>query len=123
MSKNVPAPVADKITDLGTEARKLEQAGDIERAWLCLGDAHVLSQAWTRPHIRVHAWMLGLGWRTHAVREVVGQLARLLVAGPGSMTGRFPVGNSGRANVSAFEPSPLRADLAALLSRAEPEAK
>lgn len=118
MIRRAPTLIADKIAELRAEAHGLEHAGDVEGAWSCLGDAHVLSQPWAEPHVRVHAWMLGLGWRTRSVREVVGQVARLLVAGPGSVTGRFPVGNSGRSNVSAFTPAPVRADLAALLSDA-----
>lgn len=121
MIGRAPTLIAEKIADLRAEAQGLERAGDVEGAWSCLGDAHVLSQPWAEPHVRVHAWMLGLGWRTRSVREVVGQVARLLVAGPGSLTDRFPVGNSGRSNVSAFTPAPVRADLAVLLSEAESE--
>ena len=36
---------------------------------------------------------------------------RLVVAGPGSLTGRYPMGNTGGANVSAFEPMPIPDDL------------
>ncbi|RZV43371.1 MAG: DUF3703 domain-containing protein [Acidimicrobiales bacterium] len=121
MIGRAPTLIAEKIADLRAEAQGLERDGNVEGAWSCLGDAHVLSQPWAEPHVRVHAWMLGLGWRTRSVREVVGQVARLLVAGPGSVTGRFPVGNSGRSNVSAFTPAPVRADFAALLIEAEPQ--
>ena len=119
MIRRAPSLIAEKIADLRAESQGLERDGNVEGAWSSLGDAHVLSQPWAEPHVRVHAWMLGLGWRTRSVREVVGQVGRLLVAGPGSVTGRFPVGNSGRSNVSAFRPAPVRADLAVMLSEAE----
>jgi hypothetical protein len=43
--------------------------------------------------------------------EVLGQVFRLLVAAPGSLTGRYPVGNTGGADVSAFEQMPIPDDL------------
>lgn len=119
MRGRAPELIQGQIADLRSGAKGLERAGDVEGAWRRLGDAHVLSQPWARPHVEIHGSMLGLGWRTGSVREVVGQVGRLLVAGPASLAGRFPTGNSGRANVSAFAPAPVRADLATLLAEAE----
>lgn len=119
MIRRPPAPVRERIGDLRVEAQMHEQRGDSAMAWSCLGDAHVLSQPWAVPHVAVHRAMLGLGWRSGSVREVLGQLVRLIAAGPASVAGRFPLGNSGRADVSAFAPAPVREDLAALLDRAE----
>ena len=48
-------------------------------------------------------------------RETIGQVLRLIVAGPGSITGRYPVGNTGGANVNAFQPMPIPDDLHAYL--------
>ncbi len=48
-------------------------------------------------------------------KEIVGQLVRLVLAGPGSLTGKYPVGNTGGANVSAFAPMPIPDDLRAVL--------
>jgi hypothetical protein len=36
------------------------------------------------------------------------------------LTGRYPAGNSGRADVSAFAAAPVREDLAELLAFVEP---
>ena len=44
------------------------------------------------------------------------QLARIIVAGPGTATGRYPLGNTGRADVPATKPMPVPADLADLLA-------
>lgn len=89
--------------------------GEIDRAWALLEEAHVLSQPWARPHVRVHLAMLGLGWRTRDRREVVGQVIRTLVAGPGSLSGRYPGGNIGRATVPATQSMPVPAELRGLL--------
>ena len=48
-------------------------------------------------------------------KEIVGQVVRLVPAGPGSLTGKYPVGNTGGANVSAFAPMPIPDDLRAVL--------
>jgi hypothetical protein len=97
------------------EARVAEAAGRIDRAWALLEEAHILSQPAAWPHVRVHAAMFALAWRRHDRAELRGQLFRLVVAGPGSLTGRYPVGNTGRANVPATQPMPVPAELAPLL--------
>ncbi len=111
----LPEALGQQIDTLIANAKKT-RALDAEAAWAHLEDAHVLSQPWIRPHLRVHVAMLALGWSQRDRSEVIGQLARLIVAGPGSATGRYPVGNIGRATVSAFEPMSIRDDLAHLLN-------
>ena len=99
------------------EARQARSQSDWDQCWGLLEDAHVLSQAWALVHIRVHASMLAAAVTERSPREITGQLLRLIAAGPASMT-RFPIGNSGRAAVSATQPMPIRADLAVMLERA-----
>ena len=113
----LPAAVGSRIDQLLTDASRA--ADNPETAWQILGDAHVLSQRWVRPHLRVHWSMLSLGWSERDRAEVLGQLFRLLVAAPGSALGRYPVGNTGRSDVSAFEPMPIPDDLAPLLDDTE----
>jgi hypothetical protein len=67
------------------------------------------------PHVRTHLAMVSCGFRRHDRREVAGQLLRLMLAAPGSLTGRYPMGNTGGADVSAFAPMPIPEDLRALL--------
>ncbi|HUR23199.1 MAG TPA: DUF3703 domain-containing protein [Acidimicrobiales bacterium] len=85
--------------------------GDTSGEWKHLERAHILSQPMVVPHLRTHIAMLGAGLRRHDRREVVGQLLRLVVAGPGSLTGRYPIGNTGGADVSALAPMPIPEDL------------
>lgn len=91
------------------------EAGEIDTMWQLLEDAHVLSQPSASAHIRVHYRMLLAAWSTRDRSEIRGQLTRLVVAGPGSWSGRYPTGNTGRANVSATRPMPIRPDLQVLL--------
>lgn len=56
--------------------------------------------------------MLGVAVRQRHMGEVVGQLARLVLAPVGSLAGRYPRGNTGRSDVSMFAPMELPPDLA-----------
>ncbi len=114
-----PSPIRQRFDHLLALAREATEQGDIEQAWEFLADAHIVTQPWALPHVQAHYAMLMLGFRTGSPQEVLGQLARIVLAAPGSLSGRYPVGNSGRANVSAFAPAPLRSDLADLLSKAQ----
>lgn len=89
--------------------------GDVAGAWVALERAHILGQMNWWQHARVHLLMLGLGIATGDWREIRGQLFRLALAIPGSVTRKAPLGNSGRSNISAFLPQPIAPDLAAKL--------
>lgn len=115
MSRPIPDPLAQRLAqDLAT-ARRHVRSGDPALAWPLLEQAHILSQPWARPHVRVHLAMFSVAWRTRDRREMTGQLLRTFVAGPGSLTGRYPPGNTGRADVAATRPMPIPDDLQALL--------
>ncbi len=98
-------------------ARNARRAGDLPAEWVHLERAHILSQPRAGMHLRTHAAMLGAAGRRRDIREVVGQLARLVLAAPGSLSGRYPIGNTGGADVSAFRPMPIPADLQLLLAK------
>src|SRR5262245_13874253 len=97
-------------------ARNEEAAGRGAAAWSQLERAHILSQPYAVPHVRVHGRMFAFAWRAGLWREVLGQLPRLVLAGPGSLLGRAPLGNTGGANVGMFTPMPIPEDLQAILS-------
>jgi Protein of unknown function (DUF3703) len=89
--------------------------GDAAATWHHLERAHILSQPLPGAHVRTHGAMFTAALRRRDRREIVGQVFRLIVAGPGSMTRRYPVGNTGGTDVSAFEPMPIPEDLRAVL--------
>ena len=97
-------------------ARRAEGAGDFQTAFTHLERAHILSQKYALAHAATHLRMLRLGWRTRDAREVLGQLTRTIAA---LIFSRIwvPVGNTGRANVSAFAPMPVPEDLAEILGK------
>ncbi len=101
------------------ESRQARKSKDFDRCWTLLEDAHVLSQPWAWLHVRVHGSMFVAAVVQRDVREVRGQLSRIAVAGPGSLSGRYPTGNTGRARVPATQPMPIRSDLAKMLEQAD----
>ena len=101
-------------------ARSARARGDDAEEWRHLERAHILSQPMAGPHVRTHLAMLGFGVRRRRGREIFGQAVRLVVAGPGSWSGRYPVGNTGGADVSALRPMPVPEDLRASLELLHP---
>jgi hypothetical protein len=114
----LPTPARTALEDALHDARTAAASGDAQRRWALLEDAHILSQPSACQHVRVHVHMLRAGWHEHDRTEIKGQFLRLLVAAPGSWTGRYPKGNTGRARVPATLPMTIRPELAALLDQA-----
>lgn len=100
---------------LRDELAAARQSPDSGSRWTHLERAHILSQPWAWPHVDVHGRMLGQALRERDRREAIGQVVRLAVAGPGSLAGRYPEGNNGRASVPMTQPAPIPADLASIL--------
>ncbi len=101
--------------------RELRAAGDAlapDEAFHHLERAHVLGQASTGHHVRVHWRMFLWGWRQRDFRECAGQLLRIAGAATKTAIGLVPAGNTGGANVSPFKPMPLDPDLAAIIAAA-----
>lgn len=86
------------------------QRDDFEVAFRHLERAHVLAQRMTLRHTFVHCRMLLTGLRRSDLREVVGQVPRIVAS---ILFSRLwvPRGNTGRARVSAFKPMPVPDDL------------
>lgn len=109
--RRIPADIASLVdAELSTFRRA-------EDPWPPLERAHLLAQPWAWPHTRVHLAMLGVAVRQRAPREVIGQVIRLAVAGPGSLAGRYPVGNTGRTTMRLTETAPLPPEIEQALSR------
>ena len=83
--------------------------------------AHVLGQAATVEHVRVHGRMLLWALRHRQAREAAGQLGRLAAAVVMTGFGWLPEGNTGGADVSAFRRMPIPPDLQHLIEAARRE--
>jgi hypothetical protein len=109
------AQVRDAWTDEMRAARTAHGHTEDAEEWAHLERAHILSQPSALLHIRTHAAMFAASVRRRDRHEILGQVFRMLVAVPGSLTGRYPVGNTGGANVNAFKPMPIPEDLRVVL--------
>jgi hypothetical protein len=112
---------ADLKRAWSVEMEAARGSADAAAAWAHLERAHILSQPVAGLHVRTHLAMFRSALTRRDAHELVGQAFRLVVAGPGSLTGRYPVGNTGGADVSAFEPMPIPADLLEVLGAATPQ--
>jgi hypothetical protein len=95
---------------------------DASREFEHLERAHVLGQASTREHVRVHWRMLLWAWRHRDAREFFGQVYRLIGAATKTFIGLVPMGNTGGSNVSPVQPMPVDPELAAIIEKARLEA-
>jgi len=72
---------------------------DFRSSWHHLERAHILGQPYPYHHTLVHCKMLLFGIKIKDIKEIIGQIPRLLVGGVKSFVGEIPVGNTGGANV------------------------
>ena len=108
MKLRAPSSMRAALADELGMARETFASGG--NGWRHLERAHVLSQPWAWDHISVHASMLRRACHESDRVEVRGQLLRLVVAGPGSLANRYPIGNVGRARVPATTPMTIADD-------------
>lgn len=100
--------------ELGKAIELLED-GRADEAFPHLERAHVLGQADTGVHTRAHWLMLKAGIRRRDIREVWGQMIRIVGAATKTPLGIYPKGNTGGANVFFFKPMPIDPELQAIL--------
>ena len=99
-------------------AERLAGDGELKTAFHHLQRAHVLGQAITYEHTRIHWRMLKLGWKLKDWREIFGQLLRIAGASTKTPFGIYPTGNTGRSNVWFFKRMPVPDDLQQILEKA-----
>ena len=98
------------------KASAMEEAqGNLQLAWRHLERAHILGQPWAVEHTCVHWEMLKFGFRIKSLKEIIGQIPRLLVGGVKSFVGKIPVGNTGGANVPPLQPMEIPEDIKSLM--------
>lgn len=104
---------------LNAEYRKAQssaQQGHIAEAWRHLERAHIVSQSLLWPHLYCHWRMLAIAVHCSDWHEIAGQIMRLFLAPLGNLTGRLPIGNTGRSDVSAFVKMQIPSDLQSILN-------
>ena len=99
-------------------AKSCASRGDFARGFRHLERAHVLGQASTREHVRVHGCMLLWALRRQEWSNIPGQAFRIVGAATMTALGLVPHGNTGGSNVNPFLPMPIPSDLAQLIATA-----
>lgn len=100
------------------KARQCEYQNQAEQAFHHLENAHVLGQDSTWHHTRVHLRMWLWGLRHGRVRELLGQIPRIVGALTKTVFGLNPAGNTGGSNVSPFKPMPVPESLRKIIEAA-----
>ena len=106
--------IAQAFANEWQAAKIARNAGELNQAFAHLERAHILGQRHTWLHVRSHVGMLGIAWQRRDVREIIGQLTRIVAAAVFSRIW-IPEGNTGGANVSATQPMAIPDDLRAIL--------
>ncbi len=92
--------------------------GNLKIAWRHLERAHIIGQKYPFAHSFVHWKMLQFGIKIKSVKEITGQIPRLIFGGVKSFVGKIPVGNPGGANVPALQPFPIEKELQEIFNKA-----
>ena len=100
------------------QARQMRVAQDYSGEFHHLERAHILGHASTVEHVRVHALMFAWALRQRKIRELFGQMLRIIGAATKTIFGLVPIGNTGGSNVSPFKPMPITTDLKTILDSA-----
>jgi hypothetical protein len=93
-------------------------AGDLAAAWNHLERAHIIGQKYPFAHTLVHWKMLRFGFKVKSLKEIFGQIPRLLFGGIKSFIGEIPEGNPGGANVPPLKSFPIEKDLEDIFMKA-----
>ncbi len=100
-------------------AATAEARGEFDTAFQHLERAHVLGQAATIEHVRVHWRMFRFALRNRLRGQAAGQLWRLVAASIFTAPGLVPEGNTGGTDVSGFRRLPIAKDLKQTLDAAQ----
>ena len=87
------------------------QLKNFHLAWNHLERAHIIGQKYPFSHNLVHWEMLKFGFIIKDVKEIAGQIPRLVFGGVKSFVGKVPTGNPGGANVPPLKKFPIQKEI------------
>ncbi|HMM78841.1 MAG TPA: DUF3703 domain-containing protein [Pyrinomonadaceae bacterium] len=97
-------------------AESLENSGDLNLAFHHLERAHVLGQASTYEHTRIHWRMFKIAIKQSSLSEVWGQIIRIIGALTKTPLGIYPKGNTGGSDVWFFKTMSIPEDLRRIIA-------
>lgn len=96
---------------------RAQKRADPVAAFRYLENAHVLGQESTYWHVKVHYLMLRWAIKQRDVKEVIGQLIRIVGAALLTAVDGVPMGNTGGSNVHALKVMPISAEHAEIITK------
>ena len=90
-SKNIAPYVEDELLN----SSKAQSLGDHSKAFTHLENAHVLGQESTYWHVKVHYLMMLWGIKNSDIKEIIGQIIRIIGAAVFTAVKGVPKGNTG----------------------------
>lgn len=90
---------------------------DYSTAWYHLERSHILGQSYPFEHTYSHWLMLKFGFRQKDLKEIFGQIIRLLIGGWKSFIDHVPTGNTGGSDVPPLKKMKLPDDLEKILKQ------
>lgn len=114
-SKNIAPYVTAEIM----QSKALQQSGQHALAFTHLENAHVLGQASTYWHVKIHVLMMLWAIKQKDVAEVFGQLIRILGSAALTAINSVPTGNTGGSNVSPIKVMPIKKEHADIIAKAK----
>lgn len=97
------------------EAIRLYKLNKFDESFYHLERAHILGQSYIIPHSQSHWWMLKVGIKKKNIKEIFGQITRMIASVIFSKIW-VPLGNTGGANVNPMTPMAVPEDLKKILS-------
>ncbi|SKA58303.1 hypothetical protein CZ814_03953 [Photobacterium toruni] len=94
---------------------KAQKKGDSVMAFRFLENAHVLGQESTYWHVKVHFFMLRWALKQGDIKEINGQIMRIIGAALLTAIDGVPIGNTGGSNVHALKVMPISAEHAEII--------
>jgi len=91
--------------------------GRYTAAWHHLERTHIIGQSYPIEHTYSHWMMLKFGLMQKNVKEILGQILRLLVGGWKSFINHVPTGNTGGSNVPPMKKMPIPRDIEELFNK------
>lgn len=105
----------DRLIDMASQT----SSENATSPWDYYCAAHVVGQNQLALHLKSHTCMLRLSVHQRDWPEAAGQVFRMALLPLGHALNRLPVGNTGRADVSAFAPMALPGKLAQVIAEAQ----
>lgn len=113
----IPGDLKQKVRHEMSVSKDFIIEGKIDLAWRHLERAHILAQSYPLEHTYVHWEMVRFAMKNGDIKEVLGQIPRLIFGGPKSLINNVPLGNTGRANVPPLRKMETTHDLKEILNR------